>query len=232
MSSSIVKYNSDYNIDIVMCIDATASMSPFLSAVKNNALTTYRDLSVAFEKRNKRIGTLRVRLIVFRDYEADGDDAMYATRFFTLPEETEQFEREVKNIVPKGGGDDPEDGLEALAYAIQSDWTKKDGRKRHVIVVWSDAGTHPLGSGKVYAGYPGNEMPSDFGELTQWWGDRLEPGKMNCDAKRLLIFAPEELHWSNISDAWDNVIQFPSEGGNGLMEVEYSEIIGAIGNAC
>ncbi len=224
-------YNLKYNVDIVMCIDATASMTYLLDAVKNNALTFYRDLSEAMEEKGKHVDTLRVRLVAFRDYEADEDDAMYTTRFFTLPEETAQFEREVKNIVPKGGGDDPEDGLEALAYAIQSDWTKKEGKKRHVIVLWSDAGTHPLGTGKVYSGYPGNEMPSNFDELTQWWGDRLEPGKMDYNAKRLLIYAPEEKFWSNISDAWDNVIHFPPEAGNGLKEVEYSEIIDAIRNS-
>ena len=55
---------------------------------------------------------MRIRVIAFRDYLADGDSAMMTTDFFRLPEQSKDFERCVKSIHAKGGGDTPEDGLE------------------------------------------------------------------------------------------------------------------------
>lgn len=66
-----------------------------------------------------------------------------------MPEERDRFKNLIMTIEPEGGGDDPEDGLEALAYAIESDWTKGGDKRRHVIVVWTDASTHAIGYGKV-----------------------------------------------------------------------------------
>ena len=171
-------YSLKYNVDISMCIDATGSMSNLLNIVKENALNFYTDLTTNMEKKSKHIDVLRVRVIVFRDYLADGENAMQVTKFYTLPEEAAAFERLVKSIEPKGGGDDPEDGLEALAYAINSEWTTSGDKRRHVIVVWSDEGTHPLGYGHSASNYP-KKMPHDFDELTDWWGDPSMPGKID-----------------------------------------------------
>ena len=73
---------------------------------------------------------------------------MLTTRFFNLPEEADLLKNLIGQITAMGGGDDPEDGLEALAFAMRSDWDKEGMKKRHVIVVWSDAATHPLGYGR------------------------------------------------------------------------------------
>ncbi len=43
-----------------------------------------------------------------------------------------------------------EDGLEALGYAMKSDWNNDGMKKRHVIVLWTDANTHPIGYGKKF----------------------------------------------------------------------------------
>lgn len=218
-----------YNIDITMCIDATASMSDLLDTVKANALNFYNDLAQGMQNEGKHISSLRVRMIVFRDYLADGSMAMLTTDFLNLPEQAEEFEALVKTIEAKGGGDDPEDGLEALAYAIKSDWTQEGNKKRHIIVVWSDEGTHELGFGKTAKNYP-SKMPKDFDELTAWWGDTAQPGIMDNKAKRLIIFAPDSKYWSTISDCWNNVIHFQSESGQGLREVDYQRILELLRN--
>lgn len=242
-------YRLDYNVDIVMCMDATGSMGSLLDTVKNNALKFYDDLMTRMAAKGKPVNELRVRVIAYRDYLADGDHAMLATDFFSLPEDAKDFEELVRGIKPMGGGDDPEDGLEALAYAIKSKWTTAD-HARHVIVVWTDDGTHPLGFGanpengrylekrkvsfeKIQenaAKYP-SKMAKDFAELSDWWGDKMQPGLMNQDAKRLLLYAPEVKHWNAIYDQWDQVLHFPSEAGKGLKELEYSEILETIANS-
>lgn len=41
----------DYNVDIVMCIDATGSMGPIIEEVKTNALSFYQKFVEAMEER-------------------------------------------------------------------------------------------------------------------------------------------------------------------------------------
>lgn len=221
----------DYTVDMVFCIDATGSMEDFsgsqtkiINLVKQNALNFYTDLNEAMAAKRKAVRQLRVRIVAFRDYLADGENAMLVTDFFMLPQQATEFEACVNSITADGGGDIPEDGLEALAYAIKSKWTNETAKKRHVIVVWTDAGTHELGHGKRSKYYP-NGMPQDMSELNDWWDD------MNENSKRLIMFAPDETHWDYISKNWDNVVHYPSAAGNGLAEKSYGEILNAIANS-
>ena len=220
-----------YEVDLVFCIDATMSMDPILDKVKANALNFYQDFHKAMEQKGKKVSQLRIRVVAFRDYYYDKEKAMMVTDFFKLPDRSEDFEACVKSIIPDGGGDDPEDGLEALAYAIKSDWSNGSAKKRHVIVVWSDDGTHQIGYGKKVSNYP-KGMPKDFNELTEWWGSRRNPGYIDENAKRLLIFAPDKPGWGTIRDNWNNVIHAITEDDDqGLSKVEYSEILDAICNS-
>jgi len=199
-------YLFKYNVDMVFCIDATASMRPVINTVKNNALNFYHDVTAAMERKGKHINEMRIRVIAFRDYLADGDSAMMTTDFFRLPEQSKDFERCVKSIHAKGGGDTPEDGLEALGYAIKSKWTPGGDKRRNIIVVWTDASTHKL-------------------------GDEQCPGQISDSSKRLVLFAPYEEEWSVVTENWNNVIHYPSTAGNGLEDLDYKEIIDAIGNS-
>lgn len=222
-------YKITYNVDMVFCIDATGSMGGVIDMVKNNALHFYTDVMTAMARKGKTIDKMRVRIVAFRDYLADKDDAMLVTDFFKLPEQSSDFEKCVKSIEAFGGGDDPEDGLEALGYAIKSHWDDEGMKKRQVIVVWTDAATHELGFGSDAENYPAG-MAKNFSELTSWWGDRQNKGFINQNAKRLLLFAPNAPYWSTISDTWDNVIHFPSIAGKGLGEFDYAQIIDSISN--
>ncbi len=223
-------YRMTYNVDMVFCIDCTGSMDRIIDIVKNNALNFYQDVTTAMEKKKKAITQLRVRVVAFRDYRADGEEAMLTTDFFNLPQEADEFERCVRSLRADGGGDDPEDGLEALAYAIKSKWNTEGVKGRQIIVVWTDASTHPIGFGADSPYYP-NGMPRDIQELATWWGSAQTPGFVNNNAKRLLLFAPDAPAWSQISQNWDNVLHFPSEAGDGLESLEYSEIIDVISNS-
>ena len=222
-------YRMDYGVDLVFCIDATMSMYPLLGTVKNNALNFYQDFKKVMEAKNKRVGSLRIRLVAFRDYHYDREKAMMVTDFFNLPEQAEEFRACINSIEADGGGDDPEDGLEALAYAMRSDWCTSTPKRRHVIVVWTDDATHNLGFGSDAPNYP-SRMPKDFNELTAWWGSRSNPGVMDESAKRLIIFAPNKPSWNTISDNWNNVVQYESEAGKGLMDCDYEQILSAISN--
>lgn len=219
----------DYTVDMVFCIDATGSMEStaggqkrIINMVKENALSFYDDLTRKMSEKHKKIRQLRIRIIAFRDYLADEKDAMLATDFFLLPQQATEFAACIHSISAMGGGDIPEDGLEALSYAIRSGWTPEGAKKRQVIVVWTDAGTHDLQYGASSAYYP-KGMPKDMGELSDWWDEYMQP-----NAKRLVIFSPDEPGWSYISQNWDNVIHYPSVAGNGLAEQSYSDILNVL----
>ena len=71
-------------------------------------------------------------------------------------------------------------------------------------------------------------MPGDLGELNDWWDDN---SLMRQDAKRLVLFAPDEGNWKYISDNWNLTWHIPSVAGNGLAEQNYSEILNLIANS-
>lgn len=227
-----------YAIDMVFCIDATGSMNGLIDMVKENAINFYSDVINTLEKKNKHASQIRVKVVVFRDYVADKKDAMLVTDFFDLPKETSEFKECINSIVARGGGDEPEDGLEALAYAIRSKWNTASTKRRHIIVVWTDASTHDLGYGKSVSGYPSN-MAADIVELSEWWGDgygQSESEYMDQSAKRLILFAPDyvkgvETTWNKISDNWDEVIHVAAKAGAGLAEVDYGEVLDSIANS-
>lgn len=222
------KYQLSYHVDMVLCIDATGSMRHVIDFVKENALHFYRDVTETMQKKNKQISQLRVRVITFRDYLADGERAMMSSEFFTLPQDEQKLSDSVHSISAAGGGDIPEDGLEALAYAIRSEWTRDGIKKRHIIVMWSDAPTHEIGFGKNAPWYP-EGMAKDFDELSLWWEDEQLGGAMDENAKRLLIFAPDAREWNRISSEWAQVIHVQTVS-EGLGELDYQQVIDAICN--
>ena len=155
---------------------------------------------------------------------------MTARYFFTLPDQVTEFEQCVSSIEAFGGGDDPEDGLEALAYAIKSDWDTEGMKKRHVIVVWTDASTHPLESPITKNDFYPQDMPANLDELTNWWEDEQSGAMPSRTAKRLIIFAPDASAWTEIGLNWGNTIHHPAKAGEGLTDVDYETIMAMIAN--
>ena len=217
-----------YAVDIVFGIDVSGSMTPILDQVKANALRFYDDVQTNLTAKGKNVDQLRVRVIAFRDFAADGEAALEESPFFTLPEERAGFSEFVSGLVAEGGGDEPESGLEAVALAIDSAWTTTGDRRRQVIVIWTDQPAQTL-SPSVLPADIAARVPADFSALTDAWED--EQGRMGSSSKRLILFAPDGPGWSDISGVWENVVHHPSQAGGGLSEVDYGTIIDSIGNS-
>ncbi|HEX5905555.1 MAG TPA: vWA domain-containing protein [Propionibacteriaceae bacterium] len=217
-----------YAVDIVFCVDVTGSMTPIIDQVKANALRFYDDVQSNLTTKGKNVDQLRVRVIGFRDFVADGAAALDESPFFTLPDDRADFSAFVNGLVAEGGGDAPESGLEAVALAIDSSWTTTGDRRRQVIVVWTDQPAQPLNP-SVLPPDIGTRVPADFSALTDAWED--EQGRMGSSSKRLILFAPDGPGWSDISGVWENVVHHPSQAGGGLSEVDYGTIIDSIGNS-
>jgi len=215
-----------YAVDLVMCIDGTGSMGPIIEQVKSSALNLYQQLESKMEEKGKQIDQLRAKVIVFRDYWADSaDSVMESSDFYDLRTQGSDFSDFVSGITAKGGGDEPENGLESLALALNSDWeTSQDfAKKRHVVVLYTDASAHSLEQDSKPSHYP-DEIPQTFDELTDYWHE------LSTSTKRLLLFAPDASPWS-LMESWDNTIHFASKAGEGLEEFEMDEILNGIANS-
>jgi hypothetical protein len=217
-----------YAVDIVFCIDVTGSMTPILDAVKANALRFYDDVQYNLTAKGKNVDELRVRVVAFRDFVADGEAALQESPFFRLPAEQAGFSDFVNGLLAQGGGDAPESGLEAVALAVNSPWTNRGDRRRQVVVVWTDQPAHPLDPTTVPGELRGR-VPADFSALTDLWEDAQGP--LGASSKRLILFAPDGPGWSDISGVWENVVHHPSQAGGGLSEVDYGTIVDSIGNS-
>ena len=211
-----------YHVDLVICIDATGSMSDIINRVKDRALSFHTDLMEELKNAGKHVDALRIKVVAFRDYYHDANTAMNESVFFTLPEQVIEFKAFLDDIEADGGGDEPENGLEARALAINSDWTKNGDKRRHLVVMWTDASAHPLEKVGKDSNYPIN-MPKNFDEMTELWGQSI-----GQRAKRLILFAPAVQPWSEMPLHWDSAIQYPSKGGEGLADMEYKEILNTI----
>jgi len=207
-----------FNCDIVMCIDNTYSMNGFINSVKNNILYFYRDLNSYCKKLNRRMGEVRIQIIEFGDF---ADSELKQSPIFTLPEQSMKLKQCVMNIGITDGGDAPEDGLETLAFAMDSPWMVGKTRARQVIIVYTDASAHPLGTNVSCYYYP-NNMPGSFEELTSMWL------KMNSKTKRLILFAPKQYPWTTIASEWDNVDHPTGDLHDVLQGKDYDRIIETI----
>ena len=218
-----------YTVDIVFCIDATGSMGHLINEVKTGALKFEEDLTKLMNEKDKQIDTLRVKVISYRDFYHDGDNAFLESDFFKLPDQKSEFSKFVSSIDADGGGDEPENGLEALAVAFQSKWNKEGDRRRQIIVLWTDASAHELEKNidSKPSNYPQN-MPKDFDGFADLWEGQ---SNMNQSAKRLILFAPDAYPWTNINTHFTNTAMLPSKAGHGLEELEYSQILNAIANS-
>lgn len=214
----------DYNVDIVMCIDATGSMTPIISEVKANAMMLRQQFIDEMKLKGKRVEKLRIKVIVFRDYGCD-KEPMVESKFFNLDEEKEEFNAFVESITATGGGDGPENALEALALAIKSDWVKTGAVRRHVILMYTDSCALSFSARRDSDKYP-YDMPEDLAELHDWW----EGQDMEARAKRLIIFAPEAEPWNSMVD-WQSTFLIASQAGAGCSDSDMQTCIRVLVNS-
>ena len=221
------------NADFVYCIDATGSMTPCIETVKQTAKTLHTDIIKATSARGRTVQQLRIKVIVFRDFSHDGEDAIKESRFFNLPDETDEYEAFVNEIEAVGGGLEPESSLEALHLAINSDWvTPADGvRTRHVIVMFTDAPARRLDDPEYREKasentlYP-KDCPSDLSGILDEWDN---PKKMDPRAQRLIFFAPDEEPWGELAETLYQCLFVCTQAGAGLNDVSNDAIINCLG---
>jgi hypothetical protein len=123
------------SLDLVVCLDTTASMVPYIDDIRKN-------LGPILRERVKGFASFRIGVVLFKDYWPDE----YITRKYPFTSDIGVFERIVKSANVYGGGDIPEAEFEALySAATEFDWSAD---LRQVILV-TDAPPHPEALGKI-----------------------------------------------------------------------------------
>lgn len=206
--------NIECDVDIVMCIDNTGSMGNCIGMVQSKALTFCDDLKAYCTAHRRDIIGIRLKVISFGDLR---ERPIEESPLFTIPDENTEYEAFVKTIVAKEGGDDPENGLEALALAINTPWVDSDRRLRHIIIVYTDAPALDLDDPDTHTRYYPDDMPVDLKALKKRWK------AMDDNAKKLVLFAPDDYPWEEMS-SWGNVLHKTENlnavlGGTGYEDV-------------
>ena len=216
-----------YAADVVFCIDATGSMAGVIEEVKRMASGFSAKVSEALEESGRSVDVLRTKVITFRDFGSD-TDALVSSPFYTLPEETAEFQAFVNGISAIGGGDEPENGLEALSEAMNSEWTDDGKKRRHIIVLFTDASAVRFeDSAKEHSQYPTN-APASLAALQDWWENGTPNGSLQQSAKRLIIFAPEAEPWNTIKTWNQTEFGAPVTPGGGCAEATMEQILALI----
>ncbi len=127
-------------VDIVFVLDITESMQPYIDAVKQNVIAFAQDL--ASNNRDYRLG-----LVTFEDYVvSEYPDCNCAYRN-TMTSDVKQFTDWVGSLHAGGGGDIPEDQLDALTYAASFPFRPE---AEGIIIIVTDAPPHHKGDGSAF----------------------------------------------------------------------------------
>ncbi len=215
-------------IDIVFVIDGTGSMAPCIDMIKDAAKEFYQKFNESMIKRGSTIDSLRIKNIVFRDYETDGALSMEQSAFFEIPTDLADYEANLNSISAQGGGDLPENGLEALHYAFNSDFVAIGPKDREVIVLFTDADALDLHERSASSDYP-KDMVDMAGLTREWIAPAQESGsKLTKKGKRLVIYAPASSKYADVSKKLPSSNFVPVELGTGLVDFSFDEIINII----
>lgn len=126
----IDKYNNGNPVDLIMVIDTTGSMKPYLRAIKSEIKTISKN--VISKNENSRIG-----FMLYRDTKDK-----YLTKKIEFNNNIEEVERESKYFYADGGGDKAEPMYEAIQQALEK---FEFQNKNRVVVVITDAKPKVIG---------------------------------------------------------------------------------------
>ena len=122
------------SVDIVICLDTTASMRPYINSVRAELITMLLELIPQYTE-------FRLGLVLYKDYYD-----VYLTRVFPFTRDLGAFQRNLNAAEASGGGDIPEAVYEALYDgAVQFPWAAES----RIMILAGDAPPHPRPRGRI-----------------------------------------------------------------------------------
>ena len=132
--NDILKTEIGKSVDIVLCMDATGSMGPYINGVRKMLIPVIRDTISEY-------ADFRIGIVLYRDYRDD-----FLNKVIPFTKDFNVFQRNLNAIYPKGGGDIPEAVYEALYEgADKFPWTAES----RLLILVGDAPPHPRQRGKI-----------------------------------------------------------------------------------
>jgi Mg-chelatase subunit ChlD len=168
-------------VDIVFVLDITESMQPYIDAVKQNMINFAQDL--AQNHRDYRLG-----LVTFEDYVVSAYPDCNCAYSKTLTPDVQKFTEWVGTLHAGGGGDIPEDPLDALVYASTLPF-RPDAQG--IIIMITDAPPHVAGDGPDRTGDSGYRLhhPDPNADVTEETGASVA-SKLSKNGLTLYAVAP------------------------------------------
>ncbi|GMO48563.1 MAG: VWA domain-containing protein [Termitinemataceae bacterium] len=132
--ASVLYRNKGAKLDLVFCIDTTASMKNDLETLRAKLVNMIKEMIPSYR-------SLRIGFVFYKDY---GDS--YVTQHFDFTEDMNVVQRTLNYVRAGGGKDIPEAVYEALYDSINKFAWSAPMRK---IILIGDAPPHPRQRGKV-----------------------------------------------------------------------------------
>lgn len=217
-------FDAKWHIDVVFCIDGTARMDPCIESIKSNVRRFYLELGRTMVRLGSDIDSMRVKVIVFRDYLYDGEHAIVESPFFNLPSEEAEFSAYLGGIKAKGGYGEFANGLEALYLAMKSDFSTEE-KGRQVIVLYSNGDALEFNYRSHKRGYP-KDMVDETGFI-EMWGCMAQDSdfKLRGRKKRLVLFAPEGTRYQALKSKLNRSVFVPMSPTDDFNRIDPYEII-------
>ena len=125
-------------LDLMFVLDCTESMKPHIDGAKEDMLSF-------LEKMQKQFSSLRVGLILYKDYY----DEFVVKEASVFTKDIESFSKILKAVEVSGGGDIPEAVYEGLYLALRESWRVSDQKVMKKIILIGDAPPHAKPRGRV-----------------------------------------------------------------------------------
>jgi len=196
--------------DIVFCIDATGSMSPFLDTVKERIKDFVVKLGTSDEHQKIPVDW-RIKVVGYRDAFEDGTDWIVGldNPFSNNPEEVY---RQLAELMPEGGGDDPETLMDALYSIVSHARNENEWREpvhRIIIVITDERSKDKMHENTVEPG-----EPQDGNHLLNL---------LVMEKIKLIYYGPECEVIENLASVPGSQIKSCSTLGDGLRSIDWDE---------
>ncbi len=119
-------------INIVFCVDITSSMDNCITQLEKGISLFFETIQISEEVEWK------ARVIGYRDFFQDKE---YLLNDFPFTASEDELRQQFLSLESRGGGDEPESTLDALAFsALKTNW-EKDSKK--IVILFTDASPLP-----------------------------------------------------------------------------------------
>ena len=173
------------NYDFVFCVDGTESMAICGENVKSFIHKFMEDFFEFTAKSGWETCSWRAKVILFRDYRHDKQNAFVESPFWEMPKESNALDGFLSQSVFCGGGQSGKsNGVEALYLAMHSDFIATEPGDRQIIVLLTNKDCYGFNECETGMGI------DEDGFLEAWYCCDRDGSKLRERNKRLVMVAP------------------------------------------